>query len=356
MPIIPNLNLIFIHIPKTGGSSINEYFNLAKLREQHSVLGNFICEQKLPGTVRGEYGKQFVWTSQDLRPYVSKGDFIRVGNLLYQVHANKPLRPRRIHLASIDSAGNIMKGTIAEQDGIFIGSSERLHIYKKLVSDHKGSRIIPSKFHWGWLTTLTKEGYPLVQVFDNARIKQSGNPAIELDHVSIKYIKSRLSSQIYNNMFTFCFIRNPYSRLVSEYFWKRKDGDIRLGIDCRQISFGQFIKTLRIKFKNLLAQPQADVSHYLPQYLFVCDEEDNIMIDFIAKYEDGLEEGLTKALEKMGMNISDPIKLPKSNSTSHSRDHYSTYYTPETQEIVYNLYKKDFTIFDYPKELVKTNK
>ncbi len=351
MPIIPNVNIIFIHIPKTGGSSVNEYFNLARLREQNSIVGNFICEQKLPGTVRGEYGKNFVWTSHDLRAYVSKGDFIRIGNLLYQVHSKKPLRPRRIHLASIDSAGKIMKGSIAETEGIYIGHNDKTPIYKKLVSDHKGSRLIPSKFHWGWLTTHNRDGHPLVQVFDNARIRQSGNPAIELDHVSIRYIKSRLPAQIYNNMFTFCFIRNPYSRLVSEYFWKRKDSDVRLGIDCRIMNFTQFIKTLQRKFKNLLAQPQAEVSHYLPQYLFVCDSDENIIVDYVAKYEDGLENGLTTALEKIGYTIDEPIKLPKSNSTSHSREHYSAYYTPETQNIVYRLYQKDFEIFNYPKEL-----
>ena len=351
MPIIPNYNIIFIHIPKTGGSSVNEYFNLARLREQNSILGNFICEQKLPGTIRGEYGKNFVWTSHDLRSHVSKGDFIRAGNLLYQVHSKKPLKPRRIHLASIDSAGNIMKGNIAETDGIYIGAGGKVPIYKKLVSDHKGSRIIPSKFHWGWLTTHNKVGQPLIQVFDNARIRQSGTPAIELDHVSIRYIKSRLPAQIYNNMFTFGFIRNPYARLVSEYFWKRKDSDVRLGIDCRIMSFTQFIKTLQRKFKNLLAQPQAEVSHYLPQYLFICDEDENIMIDYVAKYEDGLETGLSIALTKIGYNIETPIKLPKSNSTSHSRDHYSTYYTTETQNIVYQLYQKDFEIFDYPREI-----
>ena len=351
MPIIPNYNLIFIHIPKTGGSSINEYFNLARLREQNSVLGNFICEQKLPGSVKGQYGKPFVWTSQDLRPYISKGDFIRIGNLLYQIHAKKALLPRKLHLASIDNAGNIMKGTIAETDGLFIGSSEKHTIYKKLVSDHRGSRIIPSKFHWGWLTTHNKNGGPLVQVFNNARIRQSGTPAIELDHVSIQYIQSRLPPQIYNNMFSFCFIRNPYARLVSEYFWKRKDSDIRFGIDCRQMTFGQFIKTLQRKFRNILAQPQAEVSHYLPQYLYVCDENDKILVDFVAKYEDGLERGLEQALQKLGVTQVTPIKLPKSNSTSSQRDHYSTYYTPELKNIVGTLYDKDFTIFGYSKEL-----
>lgn len=347
MPIIPNQNIIFIHVPKTGGSSVNEYFNLARIREQNSVLGNFICEQKLPGTIQGEYGKPFITTSQDLRPYISKGDFIRVGGLLYQVHSKKPLRPHRIHLASIDSAGKIMKGCIAEQEGVYIGPRSKNSVHKRLVSDPKGDRIIPSKFHWGWLNTSHRDGHPLVQVFDNSRIRQSGNPALELDHVSIQYIKSRLPEQVFDRMYKFAFVRNPYARLVSEYFWKRKDADTRLGIDCRTMSFTQFIHTLQRKWKTLLAQPHWEVSHYMPQYLFVCDDDDNIIVDYIAKYEDGLEQGIDEVFRQLGTPPETPIKLPKSNVTKTSRDHYSSYYTTATRDIVADLYRKDFEIFDY---------
>ena len=351
MPILPNHNIIFIHIPKTGGSSINEYFDLARIREQNSILGNFLCEQRLPGLIRGEYGKDFVWTSEDLRPHVSKGDFLRIGNLLYQVHAKKPLRPRRIHLAALDSAGKIMRGRIAEQDGVYIGSSNKTHVHKRLVSDPKGDRIIPSKFHWGWLNTAHRNGTPLVQVFDNARTRQSGQPAIELDHVSIQYIRSRLPPPVYDKMYKFAFIRNPYARLVSEYFWKRKQYCFRLGLDCRTMSFTQFIQSLKRRFPALLAQPHSEVSHYIPQYLFVCDEDDKILVDYIAKYEDGLETGLEHVFQHLGISHDGPVKLPKTNVTKTSREHYSSYYTPTTQKIVANLYRKDFEIFGYSLEL-----
>ena len=197
MPIIPNLNLIFIHIPKTGGSSINEYFKLHRLREQESYLGNFLCERRLPGVIRGEYGKNFIWTSVDLRPHISKGDFIRVGSLLYQVHAKKPLRPKRIHLAPLDNAYRIMSGKIAEKDGIYIAGNSRINIYKRLVSDPHGDRIIPSKYHWGWVNTLSSNGSPLTQVYDGGRVRTNGMPAIELDHISIQYIKSRIPQQFF---------------------------------------------------------------------------------------------------------------------------------------------------------------
>lgn len=351
MPIIPNLNIIFIHIPKTGGSSINEFFKLSNIRDKHSIVGNFLCENKLPGVIYGEYGKPFVYSSQDLRKYINKGDFIRIGDFLYQIHSEKPLLPKKIHLACIDNAKSIMQGNIAKQSAIYFGkTSKPMLIHKKLVSDTSSKKIIPSKFHWGWITTHTKNGKNLIQIFENSK-KQSGKPAIELDHVSILYIKSRIPNNIYNNMFKFCVVRNPYSRLVSEYFWKIKDDDIRFDIDCKRLSFTQFIKVLNLKFPKLLKQPHAEVSHYLPQYMFICDKDNNLLVDYVAKLENGLEFALKNVFQKIGLKTTKPIKLVKSNTTKTRRKHYSEYYTPETQNIVYNLYKRDFEIFGYSREL-----
>ena len=351
MPIINNFNLIFIHIPKTGGSSINEYFKLNRLITNTSVQGNFPCELKLPGFIKSTYGNNYVMTTNDLRQYISKGDYIRIGDLLYQIHSKKELSPNKIYLACIDNARNIMKGCIAETEGLYIGDNSKKSVYKKLVSNVKGDRIIPSVHNWGWITTKKQNNEALIQVYNNGIIRKSGNPTVELDHTSISYIRSRIPVSKFNNMFKFAFIRNPYSRLVSEYFWKRKDADIRYNIDCRYISFTDFIYTLQKKFDKLLNQPHAEVSHYLPQYLFICDDYDNIIVDYVAKYEDGLETGLEIAFDKLNIPISKPIILPKHNVTSTKRQHYSSYYTSETAEIVADLYKKDFELFNYSKNI-----
>lgn len=350
MPVIPNLNLIFIHIPKTGGSSINEFFNLSNIREQGSITGKFLCERKLPGHVRGTYGKDIVYTTHNLKTMLSKGDFIRIGRFLYQVHSDKALKSNKIHLACVDDADAIMKGNLAKKDAIFLGGNGKMPIYKKLVSDIYGNKIIPSKFHWGWIVTKSRDQRPLKEVYGLGIVREKGLPALELDHVSLLYIRNRLTPKQYNNYFKFCFVRNPYDRIVSEYFWKIKDNDFRLGINCKSISFRDFVNLLSKKFDFLLQLPHNEVSHFLPQYLFVCDENDELLVDYVAKYEDGLESGLKKLFDAMRIPYNQDFKLPKNNTTRHKRKKFTEYYDEETKEIIYNLYKKDFDVFGYSKE------
>ena len=350
MPIYPHLNLAFIHIPKTGGSSINDYFNLKKIMDANSIKGDFVCEQKLPGYVRGQNGRPFVVPSENLKPYLSKGDYIRIDNFIYQVHSKKELRPNKICLAGVDDASNLMNGQIATQDVNFLGNNGKHKIWKKLVSDHFGNKIIPSKYHWGWIITKNGTGKKLKQVRADGTIIENGSPALELDHISIHYIQSRLDKPVFDNLFKFAFVRNPYDRLVSEYFWKIKDNDTRLGLNCRNIDFRTFILKLEEKFEYLLNFPHHEVSHFLPQYMFICDQQDNLMVDFIWKYEDGLEKGLENLFKEIGFNESLSVELPKNNVTRHKRKKYTEYYDQETKDIVYYLYQKDFDIFGYDRE------
>lgn len=347
MPIYQNLNLIFIHIPKTGGTSINDYFKLKGTLDANSVKGNYICEQKLPGFVRGNYGKPIVHTSQNLKQFLSKGDYIRIGNFVYQVNSLKGVRPKKIFLSSIDNAENLMKGNIAQTDGYFLGNNSKLPIYKKLVSNYNGNQIYPSKFHWGWIITKTKEGRNLKVVYNGNKVINKGIPALELDHVSISYLKSRINPDIFDNCYKFCFVRNPYDRIVSEYFWKIKDNDIRLGINCRNISFREFVLILEKKLPTLMLLPHNEVSHFIPQYKFVCDDSDQLLVDLVVKYEDTLENGLKNLFNNIGVTYPENFKLPKNNTTKSVRKKYTEYYDEKTQNIIYRLYKKDFDIFNY---------
>ena len=243
-----------------------------------------------------------------------------------------------------------MRGTIATRNAIFLGNNGKHKIYKKLVSDPAGNKIIPSRYNWGWIVTKTKHGNNLKQVYGRDFIPSKGTPSLELDHLSLLYIKSRLNNNIFSSYYKFCFVRNPYDRIVSEYFWKIKDNDTRLGINCRNTSFKDFVFHIKGKFNNLLNLPHYEVSHFIPQYMFVCDENDNLMVDLVMKYENGLDNEFVKLLDIMGINVPVDFSLPKNNTTRSRRKKYTEYYDKETQDIIYDLYQKDFDLFDYPYE------
>lgn len=96
--------------------------------------------------------------------------------------------------------------------------------------------------------------------------------------------------------------------------------------------------------------PHYEVSHFIPQYLFVCDENDNLIVDLILKYENGLDNEFIQLLDILGKTPPPNFSLPKNNTTRSKRKKYTEYYNKETQGIIYDLYKKDFDTFGYTYE------
>lgn len=359
MPIIEKEGILFVHIPKTGGSSINEFFDLDRHRDRDSIYQEGISEHRLPGNVwfserAGE--PNMVFTQNDLRPHLSPGDYIRIGNYLYQIMNNggESIGPDRLYLSALDQSGDIMNGELGKRPVAFQGDSSRSHpIFKKLITNALGNCAIPSKYLWGWITTTTKSSHHeasprnLSQVFGNNYIIKNGKPALELDHVSIQYMRCRIPKPLWDTMCSFCYVRNPYARLVSEYFWKRKGGDVRFRLDCQQLSFGEFVVALYKRFPTIYQQPHCEVSHFLPQYDFVYNKEGECLVHVVGKLEDGLESTLRRVYKILGKPSPKPIRLKKSNTTHGDRHPFEYYYTPQLKDLVYEMYKIDFDTFHY---------
>jgi hypothetical protein len=82
--------------------------------------------------------------------------------------------------------------------------------------------------------------------------------------------------------------------------------------------------------------------HFIPQYKWISDEKENILIDFVGKFEN-----LTKSWERIykEMSIEGNIALPHENLSVHGS--YKDYYSNKTKRIVRRIYKNDIKIFDY---------
>lgn len=165
--------------------------------------------------------------------------------------------------------------------------------------------------------------------------------------------------------FKFTFVRNPWDRLVSHYFFatRFKDGIHPLTKKplpqqmLYKLSFKEFIMNLEeIKMNTnwVLEQTLGQAIHLKKLldskgfcnncYDWISDENGKMLpIDFIGKFEN-LEEDYNKLTKLINCPVL-PNQLPKENPSKHQ--HYTTYYDKDMIQIVNKLFEKDIETFKY---------
>lgn len=160
---------------------------------------------------------------------------------------------------------------------------------------------------------------------------------IGLSHLSINWFPE--------SYFSFCFVRNPWDRVVSAFSYLSQGGSNLLDKFNSMIYLSKYQGQFERFVKGELGENDSAVfhqMHFRPQYKYVCDKDGKIAVDFVGKYEN-LEEDFGKIHEELGFSVKNG--LPRLNQSEHG--HYKDYYTERTKEIVGNAYKKDIELFDY---------
>ena len=142
-------------------------------------------------------------------------------------------------------------------------------------------------------------------------------------HADIYEIKRKFKNS-YNNYKKFTIIRNPYDKMVSWYFYLKRN----LGENYNVIKFNEWIKDPS-KFWHI----DDPINYLKPQYEWI----DNTVE--IIKFEN-LKKDINKFFQK-------EINLPIINKSYH--DDYLDYYNEESLDIIYKKYKKDFDKYNYKK-------
>ena len=156
-----------------------------------------------------------------------------------------------------------------------------------------------------------------------------------LHHLTAHEIKKMYPYQ-FNIYYKFAIIRNPYDRLLSEYYWTPVKG---LGYKSGKTKADFLYNVINIVSKSKYSD-NIYFDHFIPQHMFVYEGK-NLLVDQLFKFE---SLDLASTVIQKNLDIHEPF--PVLNKTDSSN---RIYWTQRQKEKIYELYKKDFIMFNYEK-------
>jgi hypothetical protein len=156
-----------------------------------------------------------------------------------------------------------------------------------------------------------------------------------LQHLLASEVKL-IAPYLYKKYYKFSIVRNPYDRLLSEYYW---NPTINLAYKSGK-SKKEFLNSITDIIKNNKYYDNIYNDHFIPQYYFLYNNNNKLLVNQIFKYED--LDWVSKYLKKK-LNIN--RDFPYLNKNNIEKENWND----EEKEIIYNLYKNDFLYFGYNK-------
>jgi len=158
------------------------------------------------------------------------------------------------------------------------------------------------------------------------------------DHIPAIKMRQLIGNELWASIFTFTFVRNPWDRMVSLYHYLKSSGNIR-----GQMKFREFVYLLKEAKEGANIPLFRYHGHHYGGVDFVQDEQNNIIVDFIGKFENR-ENDIREIKEKLGCKSLGDLTIQKA---CISGKHYSAFYDEETMVIIGKIYAEDVRLFDY---------
>lgn len=145
------------------------------------------------------------------------------------------------------------------------------------------------------------------------------------------------------------FVRDPYDRLASAYFWNLKSHSKDPGVKkikehCK--NFPEFVDKIEMFLpEDPLKNDVHDVGHIMPMYYFIGEE-----MDFIGRFENLKEDWnrLCIKIEKVsGKHIRNKNLSHKNNGKHKQEGTYNYLYTNQMKRKIKKVYEKDFKTYGY---------
>jgi hypothetical protein len=151
----------------------------------------------------------------------------------------------------------------------------------------------------------------------------------------VKKILDNIDSDIWNNYFKFCVVRNPWDLCVSRYFYHYKEKFVKSNFK-KMIEDMDSLIANKTKVLFALGSPKR---LYKINNKYICD--------YHIKYEE-LKNGIIEVCNKCGIKDYDLNNLPNFKSGFRDKSvHYSEYYDDYLKKLVEKMYEDDIKKFNY---------
>lgn len=152
-----------------------------------------------------------------------------------------------------------------------------------------------------------------------------------------------LKENDFKKYFKFCFVRNPWDKIISAYFFGGSEHFKHSNFKEWLLYVKKIVDEEEQNGFTLILDKKCNLHIeclYRPQY-FYTHYNNEIVMDFIGKFEN-YEEDVKKVFDTLNLPIDTILHKKKS-----IHKHYSTYYDDETIKIVADIYSKDIELFGY---------
>ena len=173
------------------------------------------------------------------------------------------------------------------------------------------------------------------------RINKTGGSSIKwalhlpIGHTTAQEYIQQFGQDEWNRRFSFTVVRNPWDRVVSQYFYRIQTNQNNL-LD-EEIDFKTWVKlTYGEQDPRYLDDPKL----FMPQVDWISDQEGNILIDFVLRFEN-LQKNFSILCDKLGKDLDLP------HIKASDRERYQKYYDQETVRVVEKWFRKDISTFQY---------
>jgi len=156
------------------------------------------------------------------------------------------------------------------------------------------------------------------------------------DHVPAVEMRELIGERIWDKLFVFTLVRNPWDRMLSLYHYLWKRGRIPQDWD-----FALFVKHFLDGDTSVPAFRFR--ANMLRMVDFVLDREGRLLVDDIIRFEDR-DIGLKRVAGRIGLSDFGHLHIQKA---SPNGEHYRIAYDSDTRDKVARYFQRDIDFFDY---------